>query len=83
MSRTKEWIAVMVNIFDNKSDLKRLFKEEKIKVDDIIEENFYSLSSGQKIMLHIFTQVIVSITEDSLLLIMTGKILMAGYQMES
>lgn len=69
MSRTKEWKAVMVNIFDNKNDLKRLFKEEKIKVDDIIEENFYSLSSGQKIMLHIFTQVIVSITEDSLLLI--------------
>lgn len=69
MSRTKEWKNVMVNIFDNRNDLKRLFKEEKLIVDDIIEENFYSLSSGQKIMLHIFTQVIVSITEDSLLLI--------------
>ncbi len=69
MSRIKEWVVIMKNIFDGTNDLKRLFFNEKIDADGIIEENFRSLSSGQKIMLHIFTQVVVSITEDSLLLI--------------
>ncbi len=69
MGRVVEWKTVMKNIFDGTSDLKRIFENEQIVAEQIIEENFYSLSSGQKIMLHIFTQVIVSITEDSLLLI--------------
>lgn len=69
MGRVSEWKSVMTKIFDGASDLKRIFINDKIVADEIIEENFYSLSSGQKIMLHIFTQVIVSITEDSLLLI--------------
>lgn len=69
MSREKEWYTVMINIFDNEDDLKRIFTEGELTAENIIEENFYALSSGQKIILHIFTQVIVSITEDSLLLI--------------
>lgn len=69
MSRVKEWKSVMKNIFDEVADLKLIFENGKINADEVIEENFRSLSSGQKIMLHIFTQVIMSITEDSLLLI--------------
>lgn len=69
MGRVGEWKIVMKKLFDGVSDLKRIFENDKIIVEDIIEENFYLLSSGQKIMLYIFTQVIVSITEDSLLLI--------------
>lgn len=69
MNRKKEWKVIMTNIFDNKDDLKRIFNKGKISSENVIEDYFYELSSGQKIMLHIFTQVIVSITEDSLLLI--------------
>ena len=69
MSRVNEWKSVMKNIFDDVADLKFIFENNRINAEEIIEENFHSLSSGQKIMLHIFTQVIMSITEDSLLLI--------------
>ena len=69
MGRVKEWKSIMTKIFDGNSDLKRIFENNKIVADELVDENFYLLSSGQKIMLHIFTQVIMSITEDSLLLI--------------
>lgn len=69
MSRVREWKKIMRNIFDGVEDLKRIFETDHIEADKIVDDGFRSLSSGQKIMLHIFTQVIMSITEDSLLLI--------------
>lgn len=64
MRRIEEWKVIMENIFDGTDDLNRLLIGE-----NIIADNFYALSSGQKIMMHIITQVVASITEDSLLLI--------------
>lgn len=69
MRRDCEWKEIMRNIFDGVEDLKRVFETNHIEADKIDDDGFRSLSSGQKIMLHIFTQVIMSITEDSLLLI--------------
>lgn len=69
MSRRIEWVRIMKNIFDDINDLKRVFEKGKLNVLNIIDNNFRELSSGQKIMVHIFTQLLVSITEDSLLLV--------------
>lgn len=69
MGRISDWQTVMLNIFDGTNELNLIFESDTISAEEIIAENFYSLSSGQKIMLYIFTQVIVSITEDALLLI--------------
>ena len=69
MGRISDWHTIMINIFDGTAGLNRIFENNSISADKIIVENFNSLSSGQKIMLYIFTQVIVSMTQDALLLI--------------
>lgn len=67
MQRLVVWKKIMESIFDGTDDLDRVFPE--FDTEKINKENFATLSSGQKIIAHIFTQVIASITNDSLLLI--------------
>lgn len=69
MSRIDYWKEAIYNVFDGTEDVDRIFQNAEIKAEEIIEENFCFLSSGQKIMLHIFTKIVVSMTEDCLLLI--------------
>lgn len=67
--RIEIWNNVISEILDDDSIVLSIFKENKISSTNVNEERFKSLSSGQKIMIYIFTEVVNSITEDSLLLI--------------
>lgn len=69
MQRLDVWKSIMRSIFDGTEDLIRAFPNELLYKGDINKDGFTALSSGQKIISHIFTQVVASITEDSLLLI--------------
>ena len=69
MQRLDVWKSIMESIFDGTEDLERVFPQEALSKKDINKDSFTTLSSGQKIISHIFTQVVASITEDSLLLI--------------
>ena len=66
--RLNKWHNVVTEIFDDESSVNALFRNSNIN-NLILKKNFVKLSSGQKIILHIFTEVIESITDDSLLLI--------------
>lgn len=69
MQRLDAWKSIMRSIFDGTEDLERAFPYKSLSEGIIKQEGFATLSSGQKIISHIFTQVVASITEDSLLLI--------------
>lgn len=63
--RIEKWNKIVSEIFDDERRVRSLFEKEKILSGNVIKEEFLKLSSGQKIVLHIFTEVIESITEDS------------------
>ncbi len=67
--RKDEWYKVITEIFDDELSVISLFGNSEINEEEISKEKFSLLSSGQKIIIYIFTEVIESITNDSLLLI--------------